>query len=124
MYKRQVLRWSATGFSQPVDTGASVLNTVKGGSTVPVKFELFAGSRELTDTGLVSFSARRVTCPGGATVDEIETLVSGSTSLRYDTSSGHFQYNWKTPTGAGTCYTLTMSAADGVTSLAAGFKLR
>ena len=27
-----------------------VVNTVKGGSTVPLKFEIFAGSEELSDT--------------------------------------------------------------------------
>ena len=27
-----------------------VVNTVKGGSTVPLKFEVFAGTTELTDT--------------------------------------------------------------------------
>ncbi len=37
------------GFYAPVDVNG-VLNTVKGGSTVPLKFEVFAGSTELTDT--------------------------------------------------------------------------
>ena len=33
-----VLAWTLTGFYQPVDMN-NVVNTVKGGSTVPLKFE-------------------------------------------------------------------------------------
>ena len=36
--------WTLSGFYQPVDMGG-VVNTVKGGSTVPLKFEAFSGSR-------------------------------------------------------------------------------
>ena len=36
-----------SGYYQPVDMNG-VWNTVKGGSTVPLKFELFAGTTELT----------------------------------------------------------------------------
>ena len=35
--------WTTKGFYQPVDMDG-VYNTVKGGSTVPLKFELFAGT--------------------------------------------------------------------------------
>ena len=51
------------------------------------------------------------------------TVVSGSTSLRYDTTAGQFQYNWKLPTGAGTCYELKMTAKDG-SWVVANFKLK
>ena len=44
--------WTITGFYQPVDMNG-VDNTVKGGSTVPLKFELFSGSTELTDTSAI-----------------------------------------------------------------------
>lgn len=49
------------------------------------------------------------------------TTTTGSTSLRYDATGGQFIYNWKTP--AGTCYQLTMKAADGG-SISANFKLK
>ena len=116
-----VVPWSTKGFTAPVDMGG-VFNTVKGGSTVPVKFELFDGTKELTDTNLVTLSSKRITCPA-APVDDVEVLASGSTSLRYDTAAGQFQYNWKLPTGAGTCYELKMSPQGGrdVTAL---FKLK
>ena len=117
-----VVPWSTKGFTAPVDMGG-VFNTVKGGSTVPVKFELFDGTKELIDTGLVKLSASKVPCSSAGQVDDIEVLASGSTVLRYDTAAGQFQYNWKLPTGAGTCYELKMSPEGGrdVTAL---FKLK
>ena len=118
----EVKAWTLRGFYQPVDM-SGVLNTVKGGSTVPAKFEVFAGESEITDPGVLGFSAAKIQCTTGATEDAIETVVAGNTSLRYDATAGQFIYNWKTPTGAGNCYRLTMTAADGGT-LFASFKLK
>ncbi|WP_426988791.1 PxKF domain-containing protein [Pseudarthrobacter sp. Y6] len=117
-----VLAWTLKGFYQPIDMGG-VMNTVKGGSTVPAKFEVFAGTTEITDPSLMAFSMATTTCSLLSPTDDIETTATGSTSLRYDTTGGQFIYNWKTPTGAGTCYQLTMKAADGST-ISANFKLK
>ncbi|NNM46849.1 PxKF domain-containing protein [Knoellia koreensis] len=111
------------GFYQPVDMGG-VLNSVKAGSTVPLKFELFSGSTEITSTSAVaSFTATKITCATGATVDDVELTTTGGTSLRYDTSGGQFIQNWQTPKAAGSCYKVTMTAVDGST-LTAQFKLK
>lgn len=117
-----VSAWTTRGFFQPVDMGG-VLNTVKAGSTVPLKFELFAGSTELTSTGYITgFTAAKVNCTSGAE-DAIETFTTtGGTSLRYDTTGGQFIQNWKTPTTKG-CYNATMTAADGST-ITAKFSLK
>ena len=90
--------WTVRGFYSPIDLGG-VVNTVKGGSTVPVKFELFAGSQELTAvTEVVSITAQKVSCSSSAPVDAIETTVAtGGTVLRYDSTAGQFIFNWKTP---------------------------
>lgn len=118
-----VLAWTLKGFYQPVDMGG-VFNTVKGGSTVPLKFEVFAGPTELTSTFVVtSFVQTKVSCDAGAVVDEIEVTSTGGTSLRYDTTSGQFIQNWQTPKAAGTCYRVTMTTQDG-SSLVALFKLK
>lgn len=118
-----VLAWTLKGFYAPVDMGG-VLNTVKGGSTVPLKFEMFAGSRELTDTAdVASFTATKVTCNGSADLDAVEFTTTGGTSLRYDATAGQFVQNWKVPTGAGTCYRTTMTARDG-SSISALFKVK
>jgi hypothetical protein len=73
----------------------------------------------------MAFTAFKVTCPQNAPFDEIETtlMVAGSTAVRYDATGGQFIYNWKTPTGAGTCYKLIMTAKDG-SSISANFKLK
>ena len=113
------------GFYQPVDMSTPsglIYNTVKNGSTVPLKFEIFSGMTELTDTNSVlSLKYSQTTCDANAITDEIETLATGGTVLRYD--GGQFIYNWKTPATAGKCYRVTMTALDGST-LQAYFKLK
>ena len=119
-----VLAWALKGFYQPVDMGG-VLNTVKGGSTVPLKFEVFAGATELTSTSAVqSFNTQQVNCSSGSGIeDAIEILSTGGTSLRYDSTGGQFIQNWKTPTGAGKCYSATVTTIDG-SSITALFKIK
>lgn len=117
-----VLSWNLSGFYQPVDMGG-VWNSVKGGSTVPLKFEIFAGNAEIADVGAItSFTTKTVTCPGAATaMDEIEFVTTGGTALRY--SDGQFIQNWATPKKPGTCVTVTMTTDDGST-ISANFKLK
>jgi hypothetical protein len=118
-----VLAWTLNGFYQPVDMN-NVVNTVRGGSTVPLKFEVFAGSTELTAISVVeSFVQTRIACDTSATIDEIEVTSTGGTSLRYDTTGGQFIQNWQTPRAAGSCYRVTMTTDDG-SSLVAFFKLK
>ena len=111
-----------TSVYQPVDVGA-VFNTVKNGSTVPVKFAVHAGATQVSDTSKVTLSAAKVTCATGAAEDTIEVTATGATSLRYDATAGQFIYNWATPKTAGVCYALTMTSADG-TAAKALFKLK
>jgi hypothetical protein len=113
--------WTIKGFYQPVDMNG-VWNTVKGGSTVPLKFEVFAGSTELTNPVIATFSAKGVTC-GAALADDIEVMSTGGTSLRYDSAGGQFIQNWQTPKNAGACYRVTMTTTDG-SSISALFKLK
>ena len=114
----------AKGFYQPVDMGG-VWNTVKGGSTVPLKFQLFAGPTELTSTSAVkSFTQTMIACPGAsAIVDAIGFVTTDGTSLWYDTTGGQFIQKWATPTGAGSCYSTTVTTIDG-SSITALFKIR
>lgn len=117
-----VAPWTTAGFFQPVDMNG-VLNTVKNGSTVPVKFRVYAGQTQVTDTSRVTFSAAKIACDTGASQDAVEVTATGGTSLRYDTTGGQFVYNWATPKVAGACYALTMTTADG-TATTALFKLK
>ncbi len=119
----QVKAWTATGFYAPVDMGG-VQNTVKAGSTVPLKFEAFAGTELTSTTAVKSFTQQKTTCGTATVIDEIEITTTGKTELRYDAVAGQFIQNWQTPkAGAGTCYVVTMTLQDG-TSLIANFKLK
>jgi len=118
-----VTAWTLKGFYQPVDMNG-VYNVVKGGSTVPLKFEIFAGTTELTSiSDIKSLTYAQTSCDASATTDEVEAIATGDTILRYDITSGQFIYNWKTPKTAGTCYRVTMTTVDGST-LMAYFKLK
>ncbi len=106
--------WTFKGFYQPVDMG-NVVNTVKAGSTVPFKFEVFKGATELTDTASVkTISAKTINCSTLSTlVDDIELTTTGGTSLRYDATAGQYVYNWQLPKTIGTCYSVTIAGQDG-----------
>lgn len=117
-------RW--TGFYSPVDMGG-VVNTVKAGSTVPLKFELFTSTAELTSTSVVSsFTTREVSCSAYTTAlsDAVEVTSTGGTSLRYDTTAGQFIQNWKTPSTASKCYAVSVTTNDGQVHGPAIFKLK
>jgi len=120
--------WTENGFFAPVDmtTGATIIwNTVKGGSTVPLKFEIFAGQTEQTNVSAVdSVSAFQMNCSSGveSTVDDFTN--TGGSSLRYDSTSGFFIQNWQTPKKANSCYVVVMTAKDGSKIDKAYFKLK
>ena len=119
-----VAAWTLRGFHQPVDMNGT-WNIVKNGSTVPLKFEVFAGDNERTTTSSIEgFTVKGVACPTtGLVTDDIELTTTGGTSLRYDSTAGQFIQNWQTPKKAGACYTVTMRTIDG-SSISANFKLR
>jgi Domain of unknown function (DUF5011) len=123
--------WTANGFFSPVvpSTTALIWNNIKSGSTVPLKFTIFAGSTPKTSTSAVtggSLSVAQVSCSdtGINVTDAIDTTFtnSGSTALRYDSTGGQFIQNWQSPSKPSTCYRVMMNAADG-SFLQAFFKL-
>jgi hypothetical protein len=108
--------FSFQGFFQPIDN-MPVANSVRGGSTVPLKWKLFlyAGGPQITDVASVASGWPKLytsTSCASAPTDEIEITSTGNTTLRYDTSGQQFIYNWKTPTGAG-CYRVEVKFTDG-----------
>jgi len=109
--------YNFTGFFQPVDN-LPIVNTVKAGQGVPVKFSLNG------DHGLNIFAdgypkIEFVVC-GSATADAIETTVTaGSSSLSYDPTTDQYTYVWKTDKSwAGKCGTLQVMFNDGTTQTA------
>jgi hypothetical protein len=104
-----------TGFYSPVDN-APVINTVKAGQGVPVKFELGG------DRGLAVFvgsgpTSQQTNCASGAPLDAVnETVSAGSSGLLYDVAAAQYVYIWKTEKAwAGTCRQLSLSFNDGST---------
>jgi YDG domain len=119
-----ILAWNLAGYYQPVDmpSGGMVWNTIKGGQTVPLKFQIFVGSTERTDVGAVkAFTATPTSCGTPGIDDLVEITTTGATELRY--SGGQFIQNWQTPKGANMCYRTTMTAQDG-SLLTAYFKTK
>ncbi|MGP0225129.1 PxKF domain-containing protein [Paenarthrobacter sp. NCHU4564] len=119
---RKAAPWTLQGFTAPVDMGG-VWNTVKGGSTVPLKFRMFDRGVEIKDTAKVKgFTATSVQCPGtGAATADVEFLTTGGTQLTY--TDGQFIQKWQTPKKPGSCIQVTMTAADG-SQLKANFVLK
>ena len=113
--------WNLKGFHAPVDMG--MMNYAKGGSTVPLKFEVFQGQTELTSTSVVSTFTQKVNCDSSLAGDNIEQYATGNTELRYDSTSGQFIFNWKTPKAPGSCYLVTMKTQDG-SAISANFQLK
>lgn len=116
--------WTIKGFARPVDMG-SIINTVKGGSTVPLKFEVFQGDRELSDPASTvrTFDVHRIECASGQPEDPVTGTTSGNTALRYDAASGQFVQNWKVPNTPGGCYAATVVTLDG-SAITATFKVK
>jgi hypothetical protein len=109
--------WDFAGYYSPVDmTG---WNTVKGGSTVPLKFNVWENdtrAAELTDVDetVQGFMTRSIDCSETAEDgDEVAGDTTGKTVLRYDGEAGQFIQNWKTPKEPGACYKAVMVLKDG-----------
>jgi hypothetical protein len=120
----EVLAWTLVGFSKPIEmTG---FNTLRAGGTAQLKFEVFAGSIQLTSADIVaSVDEEQVVCPpdprkahgasagtGGAASSTVESGGGGRLTVR-----------WTAPDLPDTCWRVTVHTIDG-SSLSASFKLR
>jgi hypothetical protein len=112
--------WTLVGFAKPVDmTGP---NSDKAGHQVRLKFEVWAGSTELTTTDVVTgFTETRVSCSSGAALAAPRPATT-RTDLRFG-PSGSFLLTWLTPSEPRTCWVATVTTFDG-SSLSAAFSLR
>jgi hypothetical protein len=113
--------WTIDGYYQPVEWSTTTLvwNVIKGGSTVPLKFNIFAGTVKQTSTAAVQGASAElgvVGCGIPGLVNNVDTSDidnTGATVLRYD--GGQFIQNWKTAKAANVCYVVRVTAADGST---------
>jgi hypothetical protein len=110
----RVVAYAFSGFFQPVDN-LPVLNSVRAGNGVPVKFSL-GGNQGLNIFAAGYPKSGKIPCSGADPITTLEaTVTAGSSTLSYDQTSGTYTYVWKTEkVWAGTCRELTMRFADGV----------
>ena len=112
------VHYTFNGFAAPVDN-PPVINAVKAGQTVPLKFSL--GSDHGLDVllGGAPLSAA-IGCTSGvvSTVEDV-AAAPGSTPFAYDPLTGFYQFNWKTDRSwAGTCRRLQLKLDDGTVHVA------
>jgi hypothetical protein len=105
------------GFFQPVDMGG-ILNQVKAGSAIPVKFNL-NGNMGLNIFATGSPASKIIPCDSSGAVDAIETTVTaGGSSLTYDSIANQYIYVWKTDKSWTGCRQLVVKLNDGTTHYA------
>lgn len=96
--------WRIEGFFSPVDMTADSYNVVRGGSTVPLKFRVFDGETEITETSGITLtvtSLGRCDQVNGTNLPE-EVAQGGSSTVRYSTDQ--WIANWQTPKISQHCY--------------------
>jgi hypothetical protein len=106
-------QYNFTGFLQPVDN-TPVLNTVRAGSAIPVKFSL-AGDQGLDIFAQGYPASQQVVCSTTSPTDAItETVGAGGSSLTYDAATDQYTYVWKTDNAwADSCRQMTVRLTDG-----------
>ena len=105
--------YNFSGFFRPVDNDG-VINTVKAGQSIPVKFSL-SGDQGLSIFAANSPASQKVVCDAGADLDALEeTAAAGSSGLSYDASIDQYNYVLKSDKAwAGTCRKLSVTLMDG-----------
>jgi len=106
-----VVAYAFSGFGPPLGNGVAV----KGGSTVPVKFQvrdwngnIVTSTSVITDIQL----ARNASRSGDPTGEWEDAAPTGDTILRFDSVSNQFIFNWKTTGLSAGCYTFAVITAD------------
>jgi hypothetical protein len=101
------------GFFRPVDN-LPVLNSVKAGQAVPVKFSL-GGNRGLAIFATGYPASAQIACDSTAPADAVEeTVTAGGSSLSYDPTTDQYTYVWKTAKAwANTCRQFILKLTDG-----------
>jgi len=111
------------GFFRPIDN--DVLNVVKAGRAIPVKFSLNGDKGlDIFEEGYPKPILFKCEEQPGSVVEIEETVTAGESSLSYDATADQYIYVWKTDKlWAGLCCQLVVRLNDG-TSHEANFKFK
>lgn len=117
------VRYLFAGFFSPI-SNPPMLNLVKAGSAIPVKFSL-SGNKGLSIMAAGYPASGVISCNSNDPVAEVtETSTAGNSSLNYDAASDRYHYVWKTESAwANTCRQLVVKLNDG-TEHRANFKFK
>ena len=123
---------AAPASAPPTKPAGMEWNSVKGGATVPLKFNVYAGTVEKTTADAFPSSnlatafqtAKLNSCTDSTSEDPVDFTTTGSTSLRYDPTGMQWIQNWATPkVSSDTCYRAWVTFSD-ASSIEAFFKLK
>jgi hypothetical protein len=103
------------GFFAPVDN-PPVLNQVKAGAVVPLKWRLVnALNAGITDLATATLTVSPLDCETAEGVDQVEETAVAGSGLQ-NLGDGYYQLNWKTAKSyAATCKTVQLDLGHGVT---------
>ena len=106
--------WDFIGFDDPVNND-SVLNVVKAGQAVPLRWRVLdASGAPVSDLANATVRVSSLACSAGAGSDQLEETGAGNSKLQ-NLGDGYYQLNWKTPkTYANLCKTMRLDIGDGV----------
>jgi hypothetical protein len=112
VFRVRVDNYAYTGFLAPINN-PPVLNQVKAGQNIPVKFSLH-GNQGLAIIAQGYPLSQQVVCSTSAPFDDIEEVIASASGLSYDASNDQYNLGWKTlKAWANTCREFQLRLNDG-----------
>ena len=106
--------WDFVGFDRPVD-GEGVINSIKGGRVVPLKWRVLDGNGSpVTTINSVAVAFAADACVGASAPTDLVEQTAASASSLQNLGNGYYQFNWKTPKATTPCGELRLALGDGV----------